>query len=49
MCTLNVHTILLLLDQNIYDGMGKDIKEEHMKIIDGKRCSSVIFCCMAVR
>ena len=48
-CTLNVHTILLLLDQSIYDGLNKDIKEEHIHIIDGKRCSSVIFCCMAVR
>ena len=48
-CTLNVHTILPLLDQNIYDSMDKDIKEEHMKIIDGNSCSSVIFCCMAVR
>ena len=40
--TLNVHTILLLLDQGIYDGMNKDIKEEHIQIMDGKRCSSVI-------
>ena len=41
--------ILPLLDQSIYDGLNKDIKEEHTKIIDGKWCSSVIFCCMAVR
>ena len=48
-CTLNVHTIFPLLDQSIYDDMNKDIKEGHIKIIDGKRCSSVTFCCMAVR
>ena len=46
---LNVHTILPFLDQSIYDGMNKNIKEDRIKIIDGKSCSSVIFCCMTLR
>ena len=29
--TLNVPTILPLLDRSIYDGMNKDIKEEHIR------------------
>ena len=48
-CTSDVHTILLLLDQSINDGMNKDIKEEHIQIINGNGCSSVIFSRMAVR
>ena len=47
LCAL-IYTVLPFLDKSNFDGMNKDIKEEYIQIIDGKRCFSVISCCMTV-
>lgn len=47
LCAL-IYMVLPFLDKSNFDGMNKDIKEDYIQIIDGKRCFSVISCCMTV-